>query len=1177
MALLDNICEKIKLDIPHESDNVEFWLVQLNDEIFKIKHWNIDNINTNLILKELWLNEVRQLNRLKSIGNSSKYLELLHRSVIDENGYYLIYRTNEDTITLNKFVKQELEKQSKFKPKAHWVTSKGQKNLANRIILWKNILRVVKAIKILHEQGIVHRNISLDTILVDDSQEYESDKFILSGFEWSIYLNNLKTLDFSPIVKTKKINSNTSTDWISLGVVINELLGDEKSSINFSATEKQFLDILNDKYSTSLLLNAEVIEDILKKIIYELPQFEENYNTAYITCNSSLESDGYKKIRNNICKFVGEQLTHDEIFEFLSNDLSLTRINVRQAELNNKYIYLLRGRKLVYQVESFKHATPEWEQAYITNVFNDYPSWSDGFTGVECFNDVAYIKNSRFHQKLTKEVFNWSIVINQFEKDKIYTDSEKNCLRGLLLSHAIDTALFTIQKNYVSYEEINQHQLSEVSNAIYLSENYYYKINLIEKSHSREIFRSLNLKNPKERFYEQFSNDQNQDWYIEDTQLSNKQKLSFISSSDGNLIFASKVNLKVNLNVGGEYLLYPSNLIASEKQLIRRNYAFNKLVDQQHLLDSLIDPTECLQEMDYNYNIENSLNSLDVSKQKIFQQLLKVHPNYVVQGPPGVGKTYLISTLVKQIFEDERDSKIILSAQSHSTVQVLYDEIKKKVETDDLIIIDAFNNEENSEDDTTYNKITSKYLEKFSNSDMCKKVLNSYNNEVKLELKKILSEKKSYQFYNTILKSSNLIFTTTNSKTLEELIRNNINFDLSIMEESAKASGIELISPMLVSHKKIMIGDYLQLPAFGESVINNIVRNKDNFDYMLIFKELLNIGFSKEILTKLGLKFYSKEEVDAENEKEMRNIIISDLEKYFSVFRYLAKESQKIKARGRESFGDTINTQYRMHPEICNIVSSTVYNNILKTGEDKSDYYKLEKSNPIFFKDHGFNGDLNRSNAVIWLDIKDKNDQVNQISDYESDYTNNHEIEIIKNILESMHMNPKYETKSHVGVQILSPYRKQVEKINISFKNLKLNSGVIIENGSEIAKTVDSFQGDEADVIIISLVRHNSLTPYTRALGFLMDMRRMNVLLSRAKYKMIIVGCFKMFKFWSGYLNDKPESLMDNELFFNNKGFLDRFVDLASYDHNIMLNKNIKDKKFNYINFIPCAIEGGEV
>ncbi|WP_151831437.1 AAA domain-containing protein, partial [Acinetobacter junii] len=152
-----------------------------------------------------------------------------------------------------------------------------------------------------------------------------------------------------------------------------------------------------------------------------------------------------------------------------------------------------------------------------------------------------------------------------------------------------------------------------------------------------------------------------------------------------------------------------------------------------------IDPTECLQEMDYNYNIENSLNSLDVSKQKIFQQLLKVHPNYVVQGPPGVGKTYLISTLVKQIFEDERDSKIILSAQSHSTVQVLYDEIKKKVETDDLIIIDAFNNEENSEDDTTYNKITSKYLEKFSNSDMCKKVLNSYNNEVKLELKKILS------------------------------------------------------------------------------------------------------------------------------------------------------------------------------------------------------------------------------------------------------------------------------------------------------------------------------------------------------------------------------------------------------------------------------------------------------
>nr|WP_245215180.1 AAA domain-containing protein [Pseudomonas aeruginosa] len=48
-----------------------------------------------------------------------------------------------------------------------------------------------------------------------------------------------------------------------------------------------------------------------------------------------------------------------------------------------------------------------------------------------------------------------------------------------------------------------------------------------------------------------------------------------------------------------------------------------------------------------------------------------------VQGPPGVGKTHLVTTLVKQIFEKEPDSRVLLSAQSHATVQHLYHEIEK--------------------------------------------------------------------------------------------------------------------------------------------------------------------------------------------------------------------------------------------------------------------------------------------------------------------------------------------------------------------------------------------------------------------------------------------------------------------------------------------------------------------
>ncbi len=392
------------------------------------------------------------------------------------------------------------------------------------------------------------------------------------------------------------------------------------------------------------------------------------------------------------------------------------------------------------------------------------------------------------------------------------------------------------------------------------------------------------------------------------------------------------------------------------------------------------------------------------------------------------------------------------------------------------------------------------------------------------------------------------------------------------MEESAKASGVELISPMLVSHKRIMIGDYLQLPAFGEQTINSIEKNKESFDYRLIINELNNINFRKDILYKLGLNYQSSE--DLEIGDGIKNEIVLNLTKYFSIFRFFAKEADKIKDRDIKSFGETINTQYRMHPDISKLVSNTVYKNILQDNPEQKEYYLKETSTPIIFKDHNFEGDLNLKNAVIWINIKDKNDNPNQISDYESDYTNEKEINIIKEILDTMYLNKNYSKKETVGIQVLSPYRKQVQKINISLKDYQLNSGLKIENGVDFARTVDSFQGDEADVIVISLVRHNSFTPYTRALGFLMDMRRMNVLLSRAKYKMIIIGCFKIFKYWSNYIEENPQLFhqINNELELNNLNFINDFVKLATPDYNLMIDKSINSnlKVFKYINFLSA-------
>ena len=51
-------------------------------------------------------------------------------------------------------------------------------------------------------------------------------------------------------------------------------------------------------------------------------------------------------------------------------------------------------------------------------------------------------------------------------------------------------------------------------------------------------------------------------------------------------------------------------------------------------------------------------------------------------------------------------------------------------------------------------------------------------------------------------------------------------------------------------------------------------------------------------------------------------------------------------------------------------------------------------------------------------------------------------------------------------------------------------------------KTIDGFQGQERDIIYISLVRSND----NAEIGFLSDIRRMNVALTRAKKKLVVIG-----------------------------------------------------------------------
>ena len=89
--------------------------------------------------------------------------------------------------------------------------------------------------------------------------------------------------------------------------------------------------------------------------------------------------------------------------------------------------------------------------------------------------------------------------------------------------------------------------------------------------------------------------------------------------------------------------------------------------------------------------------------------------------------------------------------------------------------------------------------------------------------------------------------------------------------------------------------------------------------------------------------------------------------------------------------------------------------------------------------------------------------------------------------------------EEQIDVGVISPYRAQVKYLRSLVKKrdfFKPYRRLITIN------TVDGFQGQERDVILISLVRSND----EGQIGFLRDLRRMNVAITRARMKLIILG-----------------------------------------------------------------------
>ena len=191
---------------------------------------------------------------------------------------------------------------------------------------------------------------------------------------------------------------------------------------------------------------------------------------------------------------------------------------------------------------------------------------------------------------------------------------------------------------------------------------------------------------------------------------------------------------------------------------------------------------------------------------------------------------------------------------------------------------------------------------------------------------------------------------------------------------------------------------------------------------------------------------------------------------------------QKV-AAGKPETVSLLKVQYRMHEDIMRFSSRWFYQDELQAAPEVK-----------------CRGILAYDTPVVWFDTADCDFEEDQLSESQS-RINKKEAELLVEQLQAYieKISKERVLDESIDFGLISPYKSQVQYIR---GLIKRNSFFKPFRKLITVHTVDGFQGQERDVIMISLVRAND----QGNIGFLNDLRRMNVAITRARMKLIILG-----------------------------------------------------------------------
>ena len=1096
-----------------------------------IREWKRSTKAPDSDLEQIWRHELRQLHRLAGYPGSASCISHLHDAGFDSRGFYLVIAPGQ---------RQPLEFLIQNVPSGHWL--RQPRSTASRLRVWANLKLLVHGLETLHAQGMLHRSVDAWSVLTAGGSEPD---FQLTGFEWTMRITSVEAVSGrGTTAGAARTFDSFSKDWKDFGLLAADLLGAKRQRVldpaiapfeiaeHLTLEEARLLRLIvqmNPKQPLDGDAIATRIDGVLGGLRAEAANLRAKLHLAIrIGPNSRLS----QRIRY----VTGLDIEMDDLhaqLQFVKDDLASEPLLlcVRQQDGSNEFRLVLRGKHLLYRLQEFrapKTTALSWDFAYCEGVDLNAPApvnlLDQRRLQPESLEILGLRDASDLFPRVRGKLMSWDEMRRDFGRINAPLSPEETVHRALTLLQLLEAVYAAADTYAVELQPLPEHLRETAENG-----RDRLCVRLRSDAERMALSTALDLKSPTDRFVKLLEADGrgSEDWILTDA-----RSLGDRESTDTEWTFRQVIQQRGRpdaflfdgpdaIPIMKDPIMIPAS-VGRDVQFRRRLKALKALKTHHELLQMIVDPRHHVLDSHDTVVEDAAFSKLDVPKQQALKQLTSTLPFFLVQGPPGVGKTRLVRDLVTRRFADEPTSRLLLTAQSNAAIDHLMDELAGVLRANDpngpLVVRSSKRDAIETPSQFDIGEQTRRLVRRLAASLLAKEVPPRLQRSLS-DLAKAAdpsqaagrktaavagrsAEQSLRTFEGVVARAANVVFATTNSGELERLIDERGQFDWAIVEEAAKATGSELVSPLLLSHRRLMIGDHKQLPAFASDQLKQLLAQPDRIH------EVIKLG---EEFVGRSLRDATTEELldDVAEDKSQLPALCSEALRLLTFFESTieAEFKRQAKGKGGRPIATKLTAQHRMHPSIAELVSNCFYGD-LETDPTCEERFAVE-SRPFTSADESR---LPLAPIVV-IDMPYVQSTLNQTEgDQYPAWHNPSEVQAAIEALGLLRSAAPLNAKEAPTLAILSPYGRQRRALDEAISdelNKKLSHLTMFRSPSSNGQwchTVDSFQGSEADVVVVSLVRNNHHSSVQSALGFLSDARRMNVLLSRAKWQLVLIA-----------------------------------------------------------------------